>query len=343
MSKKGSRRRFRTRYRFLIQGSLFGLCFPIVGTIMEASRTGSDFSLSELLALHTANPLLAIIDTAPIFLGLFAYLLGRVSERTLAIQRARRREIEDFFERAKLQNAELKTANEALDGLLYSASHDLKTPVVNLKSMIQMLRAVLARPDNAEMVEQVIIRMEAATLRFETTLNDLLDISRIELHFADGMHWVDFETVVEAVMEEISPLIKSKAAVIHIECEEAPRVWFSRTGLHAVLKHLLANGVKYSHPDRQPNIILRSSIRQGQYCLEVRDNGVGINLDLHKESIFKMFKRLNKESQGTGLGLYIVQRTVEQGGGAIGVESEIGKGSCFSLHLPIPDKNAPGD
>ena len=80
------------------------------------------------------------------------------------------------------------TRAEALDALVYTASHDLKTPVVNFQALLKMLRTVRLRPGSETMVEEIINRMEAAALKFQVTISDLLDVSRLEKQASDFVH-----------------------------------------------------------------------------------------------------------------------------------------------------------
>lgn len=318
----------------MLWGALFGLVFPVLATLIELWQSDSPASFSFVWDLHTTNPLLPIIDTAPFFLGLFSYLLGRLSERAIQIQRARRSEIEGFLDRMKKRNHELKEVNDALDGLLYTASHDLKTPVVNLKSMVKMLRTLMDRPGSEKMIEEVIERMEDATERFDATLDDLLDISRIDLHFEEGPQVVELANLVESILFEMSDLIERKGAVVTMNFKLAPQVRFPKRSLESVLRHLISNGIKYSSDGQRPEVAVQSRGKDGDIVLEVIDNGVGIDLERHGESIFQMFKRLNKKGGGVGLGLYIVRRIMEKGGGRVDVQSRLGEGACFAISIP---------
>lgn len=315
-------------------GAMFGTVFPILATLIEGFRLLDGFSLWGVMALHASNPLLLIIDTAPFFLGLFSYFLGRMSERAVGLQYARRKEIEGFLERLKVNNKELKEVNEALDGLLYTASHDLKTPVVNLKSMVWMLRSLVQPVENQALVLDVIDRMEKSTERFECIVADLLDISRIDSHYKEGFQVVKLKEVVAAVTQELDEVIGQKSAQIRTDFSSVETVSFPRQSLQSVLKHLVANSIKYSSPDRTPDLLLRSQVVDDMVALEVSDNGVGIDLEKHRENIFKMFKRLNKESEGMGLGLYIVKRIMDKCGGVIEVQSIPGNGATFTLLIP---------
>jgi signal transduction histidine kinase len=105
--------------------------------------------------------------------------------------------------------------------------------------------------------------------------------------------------------------------------------------LRSILYNLLSNGLKYRSPHRQPEIRISAKKAEGDYLLlSVQDNGLGIK-GKHKEQVFSMFKRLHNHADGTGVGLYIVKRIVENAGGTVEVESEVDKGLEFRLYLPL--------
>ena len=136
------------------------------------------------------------------------------------------------------------------------------------------------------------------------------------------------------MLEELDEQVRQKSAQIKTDFSQAPTLNFPPPSLANAIKHLVSNGIKYSAPGRQPDLQLRSHLVQNMVAFEVRDNGVGIDLEKHRESIFKMFKRLNKEGGGVGLGLYIVKRIMDKGGGGVDVSSVPGQGATFTLLIP---------
>ena len=158
--------------RYFLGGALFGLLFPILATLIRILQSSIPFSFAQILEIHLSDPLIQIIDTAPFFLGLFAYFIGRAQAKAIGSQERRRKEAEVFSQQLREQNQDLQELNEVLDGLIYTASHDLKTPVVNLKSMLDMLRMIKDRPGSEAQMEQILDRMDLAADRFDHTIQD---------------------------------------------------------------------------------------------------------------------------------------------------------------------------
>jgi signal transduction histidine kinase len=115
---------------------------------------------------------------------------------------------------------------------------------------------------------------------------------------------------------------------------QVKEIRFARKNLRSILYNLVSNALKYRSPHRSPRIQLESE-QQGEWIrLSVHDNGLGIEAE-HIPKLFGMFKRLHTHVEGTGIGLYIVKRIVENNGGNIEVKSELGKGTSFNIYLPV--------
>jgi signal transduction histidine kinase len=108
----------------------------------------------------------------------------------------------------------------------------------------------------------------------------------------------------------------------------------SRNTLNSVFQNLLTNAIKFRHPDRLPKISIGGKVVGDKLELRLADNGMGIDLEKHGGKVFKMFTRLSTGVEGTGVGLFIVKRSITKLGGSIDVESEPGRGTTFLIQLP---------
>lgn len=107
-----------------------------------------------------------------------------------------------------------------------------------------------------------------------------------------------------------------------------------RSYLYSILYNLISNAIKYRRQHQNTVIAIESHQLEDYVKVVVKDNGMGIDLDLHQNSIFKLYKRLTTHQEGRGLGLYLVKVQTEAMGGKIRVDSTLGKGSCFCIYLP---------
>jgi signal transduction histidine kinase len=325
----------RTRVKYGLYGVLFGILFPLLATCIEMMRQDLPCTLSEIVSLHSRTPLLLIINTAPIFLGLFSMLIGITTEKLVSVQQREKKVLQSHNDELEKRNAELKELNAMLDGLVYTASHDLKTPVINFRSMLTMLKKVRQKPDQRAMEDSIIEKLEKATGKFQSTISDLLDISRLEKQFGEDFSKVNVGETVTQVMESVSEMVTQKEAQVQLSLSGAPHIWFSQASLHSILLNLISNSLKYSASQRKPEIQIRTSTQLSQLVLEVQDNGIGMDMEMVKTKLFRMFTRMSSQAEGSGIGLYIVKRTVEKSNGKVEVESQLDKGSLFRITLPI--------
>jgi signal transduction histidine kinase len=179
--------------------------------------------------------------------------------------------------------------------------------------------------------------MQESVTRFQRTIDHLSDITKLQKEHDQPVTEVFLLPVVDDVRHDLLPLLEATGAHLELDTAAYPRVLFSLKNLRSVLYNLLSNALKYRHPDRPPHIRLSCyPDSTGQYLvLRVQDNGLGIETSQHHE-LFTMFRRLHNHVEGSGIGLYMVKRMVENVGGRIEVDSQPGLGSTFSVYLPYP-------
>ena len=169
--------------------------------------------------------------------------------------------------------------------------------------------------------------MQAGATRMEMLVRDLLAYTRVG-NIEAPQEAVDANAVLAEALESLGGAITERGAVV--TSEKLPCVPMHASHLQQVLQNLVGNAIKYCAPERTPEVDVTAVRERGCYTFSVRDNGIGIDAQ-YRETIFKLFKRLHtdKEYAGTGIGLAICQRIIEQYDGRIWVESEPGKGSTF--------------
>lgn len=235
-------------------------------------------------------------------------------------------------------NEDLVKANADLDSFVYTASHDLKLPIISMGRIFSELTesATFNDPD-AEKLKDM---FQKSLTQINTTIQDLADIVKVQKNTEQNLEFVNLAQVTEEVKLSIRDFIQEADAHITTDFSQAPEVYFSHVNLKSVIYNLLSNAIKYRSPERRPEIVLRSEIQNNCVLITVQDNGIGINLARHKEKLFQMFKRFHSHVAGSGIGLYIVNRLVRNQGGSIELESEVDKGSTFKISLPLKEKTA---
>lgn len=225
------------------------------------------------------------------------------------------------------QNVELLKRNEELDRFVYSTSHDLRSPLLSIMGLIQLLKDT--RISDEERI-QIFVRLESAVKQSDETISDILDYSknrRVEVSYE--------KLEVLKILEEILishgySLEDNDDFEIHIDKGEFVSDYFR---IKTILSNLVSNAIKYQRKETPLKANITFRLENGTAVLEVADNGEGIEND-KIESIFKMFYRLSTSASGSGLGLYITKETVDKLGGEIKVKSEVGVGSQFLVEIP---------
>jgi light-regulated signal transduction histidine kinase (bacteriophytochrome) len=226
--------------------------------------------------------------------------------------------------------AEQKSNNEELRQFAYTVSHDLREPIRMIASYTQLLeRRYQAQLDDEgrEFMRYIL----DAVQRMDRLLADLLSYSHQFRTTDQALAPVDAEGALQGVLLNLEKPIRESAAEITYDPLPSLRVDFNQ--LSQLFKQLIANAITFRGTE-PPKIHISSTEEDGFFALAVGDNGIGIDPRYH-EQIFGIFKRLHgRDYPGTGIGLAICKRIVEQHGGKIWVESDNGKGATFRFTLP---------
>jgi signal transduction histidine kinase len=278
-------------------------------------------------------------------------LLHLLLERMQMYRQARDHALQEVSERKRAEAAvkenekklealltELAAKNAELETFVYSVSHDLKTPIVTIEGFIGALREDFGNLISKD-GEKYLDYIGDAARKMELLISDLLELSRIgrltvkktEFPFAD---------LISEVLKTLQPQIQERGIQVNVD-EKLPFVYGEKKRLGQIMENLVSNAVKYlGKKNPSPRIEVGVRENDNQKVFFVRDNGVGIE-EKYFEKIFEVFQRLpaaKKIGEGTGIGLAIVRRIIENHGGRIWLESDIGKGTTFFFTLK--DKGA---
>ncbi len=252
-----------------------------------------------------------------------------VTEQALARQQA-----QALADELAATNAQLTRTNIDLDNFIYTASHDLAAPITNIDGLLEVLEEELPpSARHAPAVAPVLTMMHDAVARFRRTIADLTEITRLQQEVGHLHADVPLAAVLDDVRLDLAPLLAATGAHLTVDVAACPSVAFSAKNLRSVLYNLLSNALKYRHPGRPVAVRLTCHSEPGHAVLRVQDNGLGLSAAQQNE-LFTMFRRLHPHVPGSGIGLYMVKRSVENSGGRVTVESESGVGSTFSVYFP---------
>jgi signal transduction histidine kinase/PAS domain-containing protein len=232
-------------------------------------------------------------------------------------------------------NQQLTRTNLDLDNFVYTASHDLRAPISNIEGLLQLLNVLLPNSlrTSAE-VAPVLVRMHESIERFTRTIALLTDISKLQAEFAQPATPIALRPMVEDVQRDLQPLLAQTGGHLAIDLADCPLLVFSEKNLRSVVYNLLSNAFKYHHPERPPQVRLSCAREDHWLRLRVQDNGLGLTA-AQQVKLFGLFQRLHTHVEGSGVGLYMVRKMVENGGGTIAVESEANVGTTFTVSFPV--------
>ncbi|HEV7331878.1 MAG TPA: PAS domain S-box protein [Flavisolibacter sp.] len=264
-----------------------------------------------------------------------------ITEKVLAIQRIedlveeRTKELAKANEALQQANKELQRSNANLEEFAHAASHDLKEPIRKIHFFTNQLREQLSNRLN-ETEARSFSRIQNATQRMGNLIDDLLLYSHVSLR-PHETETIDLNEKVQRVLEDLDLDIEEKGAAIHVG--KLPVVKGYRRQLQQLFQNLISNALKYSKAGEPPRIEIGAEevakAGKSYHLISVKDNGIGFAME-YAEKIFQMFTRLHGKAEysGTGVGLSIVKKVVENHDGFIEVESAVGEGSVFKIYLP---------
>lgn len=241
---------------------------------------------------------------------------------------------------------QLESINKELDRFAYMASHDLQEPLRKIRIFSE--RIVLKYSDGMDQEGKMYIyKMQTACERMQNLINDILAFSKLNVE-NEMLVRSDINLIIEEVLMDMEFEIQEKNALI--EVEKIPKLNVHPRLIKPLFQNLISNSLKYCRKDISPVVKISARIdeplkspenRTGKFCrINVEDNGVGFEQE-YAEQVFTMFKRLHKGSEykGTGIGLAICKKIVEQHKGYINVKSAVNKGSTFIISLPVEEMN----
>jgi light-regulated signal transduction histidine kinase (bacteriophytochrome) len=263
-------------------------------------------------------------------LALTLELEQRVDERTQQLRTAHAELQKTNAELLQL-TSELQAANRELEAFSYSVSHDLRGPLRAIDGFSSILLEDYADTLEAE-GQQLLHMVRKNILRMNQLIDDLLAFSRVsrqELKMSE----ICMEELVSAVVEELRTTAANDRRQLHIQ--RLPPARGDPAMIRQVLVNLLSNAIKFSRHKETPVIELSARVdaTHNLYCL--KDNGAGFDMR-YADKLFGVFQRLHseREFEGTGVGLAIVQRIIQRHGGQVWAEAKIGEGATFYFTLP---------
>ena len=236
------------------------------------------------------------------------------------------------YDTLKVQTRDLQIINSLYKQSAFVISHDIKSPLANIRGLIDIYR-LNQKNGNEQENDQIVTLIESSVKKLASKIDDLNKVIDARNEPSKTAETIDFSQLLYNIKVVISLEIRNKNAVITEDFSGATRVRYPRSYLESIILNLLTNAIKYKAKDRDPVINLKTEKIPGYTVLTVSDNGIGIDLKKHSGKLFRVFQRFHRSVEGKGLGLNLVKSQVESLGGKIEVESEVGEGTVFKVYL----------
>ncbi|MDB5122158.1 MAG: domain S-box protein [Mucilaginibacter sp.] len=234
------------------------------------------------------------------------------------------------LERNRISN-DLVHRNKDLEQFAYIVSHNLRAPLANIISLSRMLRQDdLSSHDKAESEEFLF----QSIAKLDEIVNDLNQILQVSRDIGETKEKVVFSELVNAVLTGFRQLITQEQITFVIDFAGAEFIRTIKSYLHSIFYNLISNSIKYRQLQIPLVIEIRSRKRSKKIILTFKDNARGIDLSAKGEEVFGLYKRFHTDTEGKGLGLYMVKTQVEALGGTISINSQPNIGTTFLVELP---------
>lgn len=244
------------------------------------------------------------------------------------------KEREDELERLV---RELADQRDRLEEFSHLVSHQLRAPVTTLTSIVSLLRET---PDAEERTLLEASMFDAIGL-LERTMGEIGDAVRIRNEVAPKKERVYIRDVVMTVKAQLAASIRDAGATVEIDTDDVPVVDYPVLYLETVIRHLISNALRFAHPERAPHVVISTYLNSTKdIVLEVEDNGVGIDVERHRERLFRLGGTFHRNASGRGTGLFMVKTMVESLGGSVSLASTPEKGTKVQVVLLRQDSEA---
>jgi light-regulated signal transduction histidine kinase (bacteriophytochrome) len=245
----------------------------------------------------------------------------------------------DITERKQIEHEqtqltqELSKQNKELQQFSYIVSHNLRAPVVNIRSFLDLLE-MSAIED--EWNKEILSKLDIAIERLEGTLGDLINAISFRKDSIIPKTEIDLETFSRGVVSSIEHQFNNADTQISVDFSLAPAVSYLPSHLENILLNLFTNAIKYKKPQVPLKLQLKSYREEPYTIIEIKDNGLGIDLTKYEDRIFGLYQRFHENvSDGKGIGLYLIKNQLKALGGDLQIQSKVGFGSTFKVLIKI--------
>jgi signal transduction histidine kinase len=307
--------------------------YEIKETVLKAEQAKKSAELEK--AVNQQRWLFFSALSALLFVGIIVFVIYRSRKKLEVANIAIKKLNEDLEKTVEERTHELKITvqnllqqNEDLEEFSFIISHNLRAPLARIKGLMSIFDPSALEASNQEILN----RLQTSTYELDTVFKNLNEIVSIRKNLNTSKAEIDLADLVAKEIVHFESEIKLTQAVINQEVN-LPFIYSVGIYWESIIHQLISNAIKYKHPDRTPQILIKGEIMGTDLHFSIKDNGLGVDTsDLYK--IFGLYQRMHTHVDGKGLGLYLVKTQVEAMNGTITVESEIEKYALFKVFIP---------
>ncbi len=320
-------------YKYIVSGVLLAVFGFMAYPHLYPYYTAYNADVATQLNIHSINSCVIFV-----LFGMAVYMLAYYNFKTEIQLADSNTKLGDSNSKLEEQATELKRSNEDLEQFAYIISHDLKAPVRNISSFMNLLGKQFNESSPKGTKEFVEMSKQSAD-RLTKQIDDMLSYCRIDRNLPPAGP-VDLNQMVKTIRIELNEKIQEKNAEIIVERELPVLADMHSSMMHHVFQNLIANAIKFNTRERA-EVRINYTDENGVLTFSFADNGIGI-APAFKDKLFQMFKRLHTADQfeGTGIGLAVCKKIVNFYKGEIWFESEPEKGTTFFFTLPKHEAKA---
>jgi PAS domain S-box-containing protein len=221
----------------------------------------------------------------------------------------------------------LQEQNRQLDEFAHIISHNLRSPVGNIKALINLLDENSGLQD----YKLIFLKLKNVSQNLSDTMNDLMETLKVKTQSDLEKTENRFKDILDKVIQTLEGDLINAEASVTFDFNLAPVIYYPKAYLESIFQNLLTNSLKYRSLDRKAAIHFESRKVDDHMELRVTDNGQGIDLEKHGTQLFGLHRTFHTHDQARGVGLFLVKTQIESMGGSISADSVVGKGTTFTI------------
>jgi PAS domain S-box-containing protein len=287
---------------------------------LEAKASGKEIRWEDTIIDPSGQPITHLRRLFPVYdeNGQLTMLIGfgiDITERKL------------LEEKQSVLVKQLSAQNTQLLDFCNIVSHNLRGPLINMS----MLVSFIEESNDPDEIKLLVSKLSPVIESLNTTFNELVESIQVRQNLEIESEIVVLKDTLQRALDGLEMEIERSDAEISVDLDKAPTVNFPPKYLNSIFHNLISNALKYRSPNRQLRIEIKTRRNAESVILTVKDNGLGLDLEKHKDSVFKIGKVFHKHPNAKGLGLYMTKAQVEAMGGKIWVESAPEEGATFFI------------